>query len=67
VKKETFFSRAMLRELRMQFAMIDTVNPANAQFNAFRRHVNGLPEPQRAQLAANNIRFLSHIARGSFV
>jgi hypothetical protein len=67
MKKELFFSRLQLRELRAQFASVPKVNPDGAMFNAFRRYVKGLPESMRAQLAANNIPWVSHLARGSFV
>jgi len=67
MKKEMFFSRVQLRQLRLEFGRIHTANPTGALFGSFRRYVNGLPEPMRAQLAANTIPWLSHIARGSFV
>jgi hypothetical protein len=67
VKKQIYFSRFQLRQLRADFGRVTKVNPDGAMFNAFRRFVNALPEPQRAQLAANNIPWVSRIARGSMV
>jgi hypothetical protein len=67
MKKSLYFSRAQLRALREQFGSVEKVNPDGAQFNAFRRYVNGLPKSMREQLAANNIRWLSYLSRGSLV
>jgi hypothetical protein len=63
MKKETLFSRAMLRELREQFGRIERVDVDSLLFKNFRSYVKRLPEPRRAQLAANTIPWLSIIAR----
>ena len=67
MKKEMFFSRAQLRTLREEFNKLKRVDPDSLLFNSVRRYVNHLPECQRAQLAANNIPWLSRLARGSLV
>jgi hypothetical protein len=63
MKKEQYFSRLQLRELRAQFANVPKVDIDGPVFKSMKAYLKGLPESIRAQLAANNIQWLSILAR----
>jgi len=63
MKKEQFFSRAQLRELRKQYDQIKRVDPDSLALARLEFFVGQMPEPMRAQLAANNIPWVSYMAR----
>lgn len=66
MSEELFYSREQLRGLRAIFGCLSSKAELRecgmSVFGLF-QHVRELPEPKRAQLAANNIRWLSRIAR----
>lgn len=63
MKKEHYFSRLQLRHLRAEFSKLPKVDIDGVIFKGMKAYLKSLPEPIRAQLAANNIPWLSILAR----